>query len=126
MSPSTSPTTARRLPLVIGLWVLTSLLTALFTMMGVPKVLGHGGWGTRFAAWGYPSWFVVVVGVAELGGAIMLLVPRLATLGGFLLALIMLGAVATHLLHGETARVLVPLVLFAVLTALAWARRNAD
>jgi uncharacterized membrane protein YphA (DoxX/SURF4 family) len=117
---------ARRAPLVIALWVLTVLLALFFTMMGVPKVLGQGGWGTRFAAWGYPSWFVVVVGVAELGGAIMLLVPQLATLGGFLLALVMLGAVATHLVHGETARVLVPLVVFAVLTAIAWARRNVD
>ena len=126
MSPSTAPTTTRRRPVVIGQWVLTGLLTAFFTMMGVPKVLGHGGWGTRFAAWGFPSWLVVVVGVAELGGAIMLLVPRLATLGGFLLALIILGAIATHLVHGETARVLVPLVLFAVLTAIAWARRKAD
>jgi DoxX-like family len=52
--------------------------------------------------------------------------PQLATLGGLLLALIMLGAVATHLVHGETARVLVPLVLSAVLTAIAWARRKAD
>src|SRR6185503_11741969 len=43
---------------------------------------------------------VVVVGVAEFGGALMLLVPRLATLGGCLLALVMLGAVATHLVHG--------------------------
>ncbi len=126
MSLATPLTTARRTPLAIALWVLTVLLALFFTMMGMPKVLGQGGWATRFTAWGYPPWFVVVVGVAELGGALMLFVPQLATLGGFLLALIMLGAVATHLVHGETARVLVPLVVCAVLTAIAWARRKVD
>ena len=117
---------ARRTPLAIAPWILSVLLALFFTMMGVPKVLGQGGWATRFAAWGYPPWFVVVVGVAELGGALMLLVPQLATLGGCLLALVMLGAVATHLVHGETARVLVPLVVCAALTAIAWARRKVD
>jgi hypothetical protein len=35
---------ARRTPLAIALWVLTVLL-ALFFTMGMPKVLGQGGWG---------------------------------------------------------------------------------
>lgn len=124
MTLATPLTPARRKPLAVALWTITVLLTFFFTMMGMPKLLGQGGWSARFAAWGYPPWFVGFIGVAELGGAIMLLIPRLATLGGMLLALIMLGAVGTHLLHGETARVLVPLVVFAILTVIAWARRK--
>ena len=54
MSLATPLTTARKTPLAIALWVLTVLLALFFTMMGVPKVLGQGGWATRFAAWGYP------------------------------------------------------------------------
>ena len=110
--------------MAVALWVVTVLCAAFFTMMGLPKVLGQGGWAARFATWGYPPWFVVFVGVAELVGAIMMLIPQLATLGGTLLAVIMLGAAATHFLHGETARVLVPLLLFAVLAVVAWVRRR--
>jgi uncharacterized membrane protein YphA (DoxX/SURF4 family) len=110
--------------MAIALWAVTVLLAVFFTMMGLPKLLGLGGWAGRFATWGYPPSFVILVGVAELAGAVMVLIPRLATLGGALLAVIMLGAAATHLLHGETARVLVPLALLAVLTVVSWARRS--
>jgi putative oxidoreductase len=116
MTLATPRTAARRTTMVIVLWTVTVLLAVFFTMMGLPKLLGLGGWAGRFATWGYPPSFVILVGVAELAGAVMVLIPRLAILGGALLAVIMLGAAATHLLHGETARVLVPLVLFAVLT----------
>jgi putative oxidoreductase len=116
MTLATPRTAARRTTMVIVLWTVTVLLAVFFTMMGLPKLLGLGGWAGRFATWGYPPSFVILVGVAELAGAVMVLIPRLAILGGALLAVIMLGAAATHLLHGETVRVLVPLVLFAVLT----------
>ncbi len=124
MTLATPRTATRRTTIAIALWAVTVLLAVFFTMMGLPKLLGLGGWAGRFANWGYPSSFVILVGVAELAGAVMVLIPRLATLGGALLAVMMLGAAATHLLHGETARVLVPLVLFAVLTVVAWARRS--
>ncbi len=108
----------------IALWIVTALMTIFFAMMGLPKVLGGGGWAGRFAAWGYPPRFVILVGVGELAGAALLLIPSLATLGGAGLAVIMLGAAATHLLHGESARVAVPLVLCAFLTVIAWVRRR--
>jgi len=108
----------------IGLWVVAVVLALFFALMGLPKVLGQGGWAGRFAAWGYPPWLVVLVGVGELGGAVLLLIPPLATLGAIGLAVIMLGAVATHLLHGETARVALPLALFAFLTLVAWVQRR--
>jgi putative oxidoreductase len=110
--------------MTIALWAVAIPSSVFFTMMGLPKVLGQGGWAGRFATWGYPPWFVVVVGVAELAGAVMVLIPRLATLGASLLAVVMLGAAATHLLHGETARMVVSLVLFAVLTLLAFVRQG--
>ena len=110
--------------MAIALWAVAIATSAFFTMMGLPKVLGQGGWAGRFATWGYPPWLVVVVGVAEFAGAVMVVIPRLATLGASLLAVVMLGAAATHLLHGEPARAVVSLVLFAVLTVLAWARRG--
>jgi putative oxidoreductase len=124
MTLATPRTAARRTTMAIALWTATLLLAVFFTMMGLPKLLGLGGWAGRFATWGYPPSFVIIVGIAELAGAVMVLIPRFATIGGALLAVTMLGAAATHLLHGETGRVLVPLVLFAVLTVVSWARRS--
>jgi putative oxidoreductase len=124
MTLATPRTAARRTTVAIALWTVTVLLAVFFTMMGLPKLLGLGGWAGRFATWGYPPSFVIIVGIAELAGAVMVLIPRLATIGIALLAVTMLGAAATHLLHGETGRILVPLVLFAVLTVVSWARRS--
>jgi uncharacterized membrane protein YphA (DoxX/SURF4 family) len=107
----------------IALWGISVLLALFFVAMGLPKMLGLGGWAGRFASWGYPPWFVVLVGVGEIGSAVMLLIPPLARRGAAGLSVIMLGAVATHLRYGEHARVVVPLILFTLLMLVAWARR---
>jgi putative oxidoreductase len=122
VASAASVTPAPRRGMSIALWVSSVLLAFFFAMMGLPKVLGLGGWAGRFAAWGYPPWFVIVVGVGEIGGAVLLLIPPLATPGAAGLSVIMLAAVATHLLHGESARVVVPLTLIALLILVAWGR----
>jgi uncharacterized membrane protein YphA (DoxX/SURF4 family) len=102
------------------LWAISVLLALFFVAMGLPKMLGLGGWAGRFAAWGYPPWFVVLVGVGEIGGAVMLLIPPLARAGAAGLSVIMLGAVATHLRYGEFVRVIIPLILLTLLMVIAW------
>ena len=72
---------------------------------------------TRFAGWGLPTWLVPVIGLAEVGGGLLLLVPRTALIGGLILAVVMLGATFTHLLNGEAIRV--PLTLGLTGMALA-------
>jgi putative oxidoreductase len=106
----------------IALWAISVLLALFFSVMGLPKMLGVGGWAGRFAAWGYPPWFVVLVGAGEIVGAVLLLIPPLATQGAAGLSVIMLGAVATHLVHGESVRVVVPVTLFTLLILVAWGR----
>ena len=123
MTTATRRSTVTRNGTWIALWFAAVVLALFFALMGIPKVLGLGGWSARFAGWGYPPWFGVVVGVAEVGGAVLLLVPRLAMMGAVVLAILMLGAAATHILHGEYARVGLPVALFAVLTLIAWKRR---
>ena len=50
---------------------------------------------------GYPELFYLVVGLAEVSGAILLLIPRLARLGVLLLIVVMAEATVTHLIHQE-------------------------
>jgi uncharacterized membrane protein YphA (DoxX/SURF4 family) len=109
----------------VVVWILSILTALLLLAAGLPKILGQGGWAARFDRWGYPAGFVVVIGVVEVVGALMLLIPRVATVGAAILSVVMLGAAGTHLVHGETPRIAVALVLFAAFVAIAWLRRPA-
>jgi uncharacterized membrane protein YphA (DoxX/SURF4 family) len=123
MAPSPPAGSSLTIARVVAVWLLSILTALVMGAAGLPKIFGHGGWATRFERWGYPGGFVVVIGVVEVVGALMLLMPRVAAIGAAVLAAVMLGAAATHLVHGEIARVGVTLVLCAVFLAIAWLRR---
>jgi putative oxidoreductase len=110
---------------LVAVWILQSLLAAFFAVQAVVKLGGSQAWITRFRAWGYPDHFYLVVGLAELSGAILMLIPRLAKLGVLLLIAVMLGAAATHLIHHEP-QVATTLVLTALLVLILYLRRGAD
>jgi uncharacterized membrane protein YphA (DoxX/SURF4 family) len=96
----------------------TVLLAAIFLISGVIKLIPMQAAVESFARWGYPDWFRIAVGVAEVTGAILLLIPQLAWIGGAGLSIMMVGAGVTHLgTTGEAIRAIVPLALFVLL---AW------
>jgi uncharacterized membrane protein YphA (DoxX/SURF4 family) len=66
-----------------------------------------------------------VVGLAELSGAILLLIPRLARFGALLLIAVMVGATATHLIHHEP-QVVTTLVLLALLGVVSSSPKIVD
>lgn len=107
---------------VIGLWTLQILLGALFVVVGAAK-FGDPGWARKFAAWGYADSFRIVVGVLEIAGGLMVLVPRVASYGSLLIMTIMVGAAITHLRYGETQRLAVPLAFLFIAAAVGWLRR---
>ncbi len=84
----------------IGVWVLTVITAGLFLLSALPKFF-MPGWVSRFSAWGYPEWFLYVIAVLEAAGAVGLLIPRIAPYAAGGLIVIMLGAMYTHLTHGE-------------------------
>lgn len=55
---------------------------------------------SMFADFGLPLWSVPVIGVLELLGAVLVLIPRTAMYGAVLIAAIMVGAASCHLLTG--------------------------
>ena len=109
---------------VVLLWILTAFLTLIFLTAGGTKLAGLPVQADNFARWGYPGWFMYVVGVIETSGAIALLIPRLAGFAALLLCSTMVGAALTHLIHGETTAVPVPLVLLAFVALVGYARRD--
>ncbi|MGH7254596.1 MAG: hypothetical protein ACREI3_02355, partial [Nitrospirales bacterium] len=56
------------------------------------------------------------------GGALRLLVPRGAAVGGLLLGVTMVGATLTQVMHGEMEAVPVPLTLLLFLAVIGYTR----
>lgn len=107
----------------ILLWAVTVFLALVCLRSGLTKLPAEGFWARDFRRWGYPGWFRVAVGVAELLACAMLLVPRLASYGAALFAAVMLGAIYTHAAHGETVRLPFNFVLFTLSLIVLYARR---
>lgn len=109
----------------VTLWVVSVLLAAMFLFAGGSKLAGAPMHVEHFHDWGYPDWFRLLIGVAELAGGIGLLVPRLATPAAGGLVIVMIGAVYTHVAHQEVGQAVVPAVLGVLLAIIVYARLGA-
>lgn len=113
----------------ILLWSLAGLLAAMFLMSGSSKLAnsatqsGFASWDAQFEDWGLPAWTRILVGLAEVAGAIGLLVPALRFYAASGLVLLMVGGVGTHLANAEWTIAPMPLVLASLAATLAWFRR---
>lgn len=106
----------------ITLWTLTVVVAGMFLLSGGMKLAGVAMQVQLFDAIGIGQWFRYLTGLLEVGGAIGLFVPQIAALAAGLLALVMVGAVFTHLfiVGGSPA---IPIALLAATIAIAYLRR---
>ena len=107
----------------VTLWLLTIVSAGMLLLAGTMKLAGVQMQVDLFAALGIGQWFRYVTGSLEVGGAIGLFVPAAATYAALLLAMVMVGAVATHLLI-IGGNPLVPILLLGATLAIAWLRRE--
>jgi len=107
----------------VVLWIITLLLSLVCLRSGWLKVSGNIFWVRDFHRWGYPDWFRIVVGIAELTSMALLLVPRFASYGASLFAAVMLGAMFTHYTHNETGRLPFTLLLLVLSLVIIFLRR---
>ena len=116
---------------VVGLLVLKALLGVAFLAAGGAKLAGAPAMVAVFEKVGAGQWFRYVTGVLETAGAIGLFLPRFTRSAAALLALVMIGAIAAHLikLGGNPTPPIVLLILSALviwLSAHAPAERNTQ
>jgi uncharacterized membrane protein YphA (DoxX/SURF4 family) len=107
----------------VALWIITLFLALVCLRSGLLKVTGNIFWVRDFHRWGYPDWFRMVIGIAELTSLALLLVPRFASYGASLFAAVMLGAMFTHYTHNETSRLPFNLLLLTLSLVIIFARR---
>jgi uncharacterized membrane protein YphA (DoxX/SURF4 family) len=106
----------------IVVWALSVLCASVFLFAGSIKFVHFEDFTKQFAEMGYAQWFVVVIGVLEISGAFVLLVPRVAWIGAGLLAVIMIGAVISLLRIDKSLDAIAPAVIFLFLGLIAYAR----
>ena len=111
------------------LWVLQVLLAMLFMFAGVMKFVMPIEEMTKQIA--LPGWFLHFIGVAEIFGAIGLVLPGilrirtgLTPLAAAGLVVIMIGATAVNLKTGQSAAALITVVLGLLLVFVAYNRQR--
>ena len=117
------------------LWIAAALLALAFLATGLLKIVRSKeqlaaagmGWTESFS----PA-VIKAIGVAEVLGAIGLILPAVLDVATFLvpvaavgLALVMVGAATTHLRRKETPMVVLNVVLLALALFVAWGRFGA-
>ena len=107
----------------VVLWVLQVAAAGMFLMVGFLKLSGNPQLVGLFEAIGLGQWFRYLTGSLEVLGAVLLLIPRLSGLGALMLAVVMTGAVITHLLIVGGSP-LMAIILLVVTGVIAWGRRQ--
>ncbi|MDH2383437.1 DoxX family protein [Bradyrhizobium sp. CER78] len=107
----------------VSLWVVRGLLALAFAAAGAAKLYGVPMLVEEFEHIGLGQWFRYFTGSLELIGAVLILLPPVAAVGGVLLSCIMVGATISHLfvIGGSPVPALVLLALSAIV---AYAKRS--
>lgn len=84
----------------LGLTVLQYALAIVILIEAVSFVLPSAA--HDFARFHIPHAIRFILGFGEIIGSLLLLLPKTAVSGAWLLFIVFLGAIATHLLHGQT------------------------
>ena len=107
------------------LWIISLFLAWVFLRQGYAKFSDTSGWARAFRIWHYPDWFRMLIGGIEVVGAVLVLVPRVATIGAVMIVCVMLGAMGTHLWFGPARHVtseILPLTLATVIAFMRYRR----
>ena len=93
---------------------------------GSAKFTAAAWWSARFTEWGYPDGLSYVIGVVEIVGALLLLVPAWSAYAACVLIVVMVTALITVLVHPGNPTAdgpIVHLVLLAIILPVRWPRR---
>lgn len=91
--------------------VITGILAVIFILSGSAKLLGLEFELEAFERWNYPLWFMYCTGAIEVIGAVALMIPRVSSVAALGLSGVMVGAVATHIIHNEWVMVIIASII---------------
>ena len=98
-------------------WALTAIVTFMLGMSSVSKIVGTQEMINNFTFMNLLP-YLALLGVVELGGVVLLIIPKTSKYGAVLLSSYLSGAAALHLAMMGGADVMTPIMLgLAVWTA---------
>ena len=118
---------SRRPAAAVSAFLLPAICVAVglvFGVSGLQKLFYLEVPAGEFAVWGYPRWFLFVVGATEFSGAILLQTTRRRLAGVAILSAVIAGATLTHLRHLEYVAMWRPFILATLLAAIVWLTRR--
>ncbi len=83
----------------VVIWILIAVNAAIFLLAGSGKFQLKGVMYENFIRWGYNGTLMIITGLMEIGGSVLLVIPKTKILGSITLIGIMIGASITHFLH---------------------------
>lgn len=95
--------------------VLTVLLSLAFLATGIMKLSGAEQVRQGFENWGYPVFFIYVIGLCEVAGAIGMWLRRFSYAAKVCLIILMAGAAGTHLVFDTFMEALAPIILIVLI-----------
>ena len=110
-------------------WVATIWLALGMTSTGIVQLLKVKEEVDMMAHLGYPVYFLSIIGVWKILGAVAVLAPRVPLLKEWAYAgffFVMTGAIVSHVVLGDDAKELFGPGLLIVLTVVSWYFRPAD
>ncbi|MBX4210515.1 DoxX family protein [Candidatus Parcubacteria bacterium] len=108
--------------------ILKGILFVMFILAGALALIGTKTVATAFVSWGYPLWFMHLIGALEIIFAALLLVRRTWLFASLGLIVIMAGALYTHISHDEPLKNMIPALVATIclLSLLAIRSRRAS
>jgi len=104
---------------LIRTWVPRIAMSLFFLSFGSQKFTDRY-WVEVFATIGVGDWLRYLTGSLQLGGGLLLLIPRTALLGAAMLAVTMVGAMLAWMFFlGSPGSAIIPAIILAMLVALA-------
>ncbi len=106
-------------------WLSKIVIVLGFLLASSGKLTKNAAVIQMFQDWGYPDGFYYLIGLAELGLAILLLIPKTSLYAAYGLVLIMIGALVTHTLHDPVGEALRPIIFLLFLALIIYLQRGA-
>jgi hypothetical protein len=112
----------------IGYWAATVLAAALFATPGAALIAKAPHFASEMGRLGYPGYFLTLLGVFKVAGAVVILAPRLPLLKEWAyagLSFDVVGAIVSRISVGDPPLAVALPISIAVVLALSWALRPA-
>lgn len=104
--------------------VITVLLSLAFLATGIMKLTGAEMVKAGFEGWGYPIFFMYIIGICEVAGAIGFWLRRFSYAAKVCIILLMAGAVLTHLVFDTFQEAMAPIILIILTAVVLWLHRK--